>query len=81
MHPFFPCGHPFFCSILLILPTTHFISLEGLLITLMLVDTFVLYCYRVLGPVDTMSWPLFTDEYKSCCQGCKACLLIDPLED
>ena len=45
---------------------THFISVEGLLITLTLLDAFVLYCYRVLGPEDMTSWPLFTDEYKSC---------------
>ena len=55
MHPFFPCGHLFFCSILLILPTTHFISVVGLLITLTLVDAFVFYCYRVLGRHDVMA--------------------------
>ena len=62
----FPMRTSFFCSILLILLTTHFMSFGGLLITLTLFDAFVLYCYRVLGPVDTTSWPLFTDEYKSC---------------
>ena len=38
-----------FCSILLILLTTHFISFGGLSITLTLFDAFVLYCYRVLS--------------------------------
>ena len=39
----FPMRTSFFCSILLILPTTHFISVVGLLITLTLVDAFVFY--------------------------------------
>ena len=62
---FFPCGHLSNLTYL-INPShdpPHF--LEGLPIALMLFDAFVLYCYRLLGPVDTTSWPLFTTSIKA----------------